>query len=109
MCVLSWPAVVVRGFGGRWSSFVRCRVVCALSCRLRVVVSFARCRVVGAFLLSLLGGRGGCRRSWTAEIVSAGGLLVTLDRGDVVAKRTWIVVGRCVEVVGDVVGVVVVG
>ena len=101
--------VVVRGFGGRWSSFVRCRVVCALSCRLRVVVSFARCRVVGAFLLSLLGGRGGCRRSWTAEIVSGGGLLVTLDRGDVVAKRTWVVVGRWVEVVGGVVGVVVVG
>ena len=69
----------------------------------------ARCLVVGAFLLSLLGGCGGCCHSWTTEIVSAGGLLVTLHRGDVVAKRTWVVVGRCVKVVGGVVGVVVVG
>ena len=52
---------------------------------------------------------GRCRHPWTAGIVSAGGLLVTLDRGDVVAKRTWVVVGRWVEVVGGVVGVVVVG
>ena len=60
------------------------------------------------FSLSLLGGHGGCCRSWTAGIVSAGGLDVTLHRGDVVAKRTWVVVGRCVEVVGGVVCMVVV-
>ena len=36
------------------------------------------------------------------------GLDVTLHRGDVVAKRTWVVVGRCVEVVGGVVCMVVV-
>ena len=88
-CVQSWTVVVVCGFCGRWSSFARCRVVCAFS-------------------LSLLGGRGGCCRSWTAGIVSGGGLDVTLQRGDVVAERTWVVVGRCVEVVGGMVGVVVV-
>ena len=60
------------------------------------------------FLLALLGGRGGCCRSWMAGIVSAGGLDVTLHWGDVVAKQTWVVVGRCVEVVGGVVDVVVV-
>ena len=52
---------------------------------------------------------GCCRHPWMAGIVSAGGLLVTLHRGDVVAKRTWVVIRRCVEVVGGVVGVVVVG
>ena len=108
MCVQSWPTVVVRGFRGRWSSFARCCVVCALLCCLRDVVLFARCRVVCAFSLSLLGGRSGCCRSWTAGIVSSGGLDVTLHRGDVVAKRTWVVVGRCVEVVGGVVCMVVV-
>ena len=41
--------------------------------------------------------------------MSAGRLLVTLHQGDVVAKQTWVVIGRCVEVVGGVVGVVVVG
>ena len=101
-------AVVVCGFRGRWSLFVRCRVIGTLSCRLCVVVSFARCRVVCASLLSLLGGRGSCCRSWTAGILSAGGLHVRLHRGDVVAERTWVVVGRCVEVVGGMVGVVVV-
>ena len=101
-------AVVVRGFHGRWSSFVHCRVIGTLSCRLRVVVLFARCRVVCASLLSLLGCRGGCCRSCTARILSAGGLDVTLHRGDVVAEQMWVVVGRCVEVVGGMVGVVVV-
>ena len=100
--------LVVCDFCGRWSSFARCCVVYVLSYRLRVVVSFAHCRVVCAFSLSLLGGRGGCCRSWTAGIVAAGGLDVTLHRGDVVAKRTWVVVGRCVEVVGGVVCMVVV-
>ena len=89
-CVQSWAVVVVCGFRGRWWSFVRCCVVCVV-------------------LLSLLGGRGGCCCSWTAGFVSVSGLHVTLHRGDVVAKRTWVVVGRCVEVVVGVVGVVVVG
>ena len=60
----------------------------------------------------LLGGRGhfldGCCRSGAAGIVSVGGLRVILHWGDVVAKRTWVVVGRCVEVVGGVAGMVVV-
>ena len=64
-------------------------------------------------LLPLLHGRGiflghSCR-SWMAGVVSPSGLHVALHGVDVVAKRTWIVIGRCVEVVGDVVGVVVVG
>ena len=41
--------------------------------------------------------------------MSPSGLHVALHGVDVVAKQTWIVIGRCVEVVGDVVGVVVVG
>ena len=80
----------------------------ALSCRLHVVVSFARCRVICAVSLSLLGGCGDCCHSWMAGIVSAGGLDVTLHWADVVVKRMWVVVGRCVEVVGGVVCVVVV-
>ena len=48
---------------------------------------------------------GRCHHPWTAGIMSAGGLLVTLHRGNVVAKWTLVVVGRCVEVVGGVVGV----
>ena len=40
--------------------------------------------------------------------MSAGGLDVTLHQGDVVAEWMWVVVGRCVEVVGGMVGVVVV-
>ena len=71
--------------------------------------------------LPLLRGRGillvRCCRSWTAGVVSPSGLHVALHGVNVVAKRTWIVVGRCVEVVigrcvevvGDVVHVVVVG
>ena len=41
--------------------------------------------------------------------MSAGGLLVILHWGDMVAKQTWVVVGWCVEVVVGVVGMVVVG
>ena len=71
--------------------------------------------------LPLLCGRGillvHCCRSWTAGVVSPSGLHVALHGVDVVAKWTWIVIGRCVEVVigrcvgvvGDVVRVVVVG
>ena len=73
--------VVVGGFRGRWSSF-------------GVAVCFA---------LLLLGGCGhlldGCCHSWAAGLVSVGGLHVTLHWGDVVAMWTWVVVGRCVEVV----------
>ena len=74
----------------------------------------AGCRLglVCASRVLLLGGRGhlldGCCRSWTAGIGSLGGLHVMLHWGDVVAKRTWVVVGRCVEVVGGIAGVVVV-
>ena len=60
----------------------------------------------------LLGGRGhlldGCCCSRTAGIVSVGGLRVTLHGGDMVAKWMWVVIGRFVEVVGGVAGVVVV-
>ena len=73
--------VVVGGFRGRWLSF-------------GVAVCFA---------LLLLGGHGhlldGCCLSWAAGIVSVGGLRVILHWGNVVATRTWVVVGRCVEVV----------
>ena len=73
-----WSFVVFVGGGGRLG----------LLCASRVL---------------LLGGRGhlldSCCRSWVAGIVSVGGLRVTLHWGDVVAKRTWVVVGRCVEVV----------
>ena len=79
-----------------------------LLCHLCVVVLFAQCHVVCTFLLSLLGGQGGCCHSWTAGIVSAGGLDVMLHQGDMVAEQMWVVIGRCVEVVGGVVGVVVV-
>ena len=44
-----------------------------------------------------------------AGIVSPGGLDVTLHWGNMVVKRTWVVVGQCVKVVVGVVGVVVVG
>ena len=60
----------------------------------------------------LLGGCGhlldSCCCSWTAGIVSVGGLHVMLHWGDVVVKQTWVVVGWCVEVVGGIAGVVVV-
>ena len=75
-------------------------------CHLCDVVSFARCCVICTFLL---GSHGSCYCSWMAGIVSAGGLQVTLHQGDVVAKQMWVVVGRCVEVVGGVIGMVVVG
>ena len=69
--------------------------------------------MICASLLPLLGGRGillgGCCHSWTAGIESAGGLHVTLHGGDVVVKRTWVVIGWCVKVVGGVIGMVVVG
>ena len=71
------------------------------------------CSVLCTSLLPLLGGCGilldACCRSWTAEIVSAGGLHVMLHGGNMVEKWTWIVIGRHVEVVGGVIGVVVVG
>ena len=86
--------VVVGGFRGRWQSF-------------------AGCCVFRASLLALLSGRGHslgrCCRSWTAWIVRAGGLCLPLHGIDVLAKRMVVVVGRCVEVVGGIVGVVVVG
>ena len=44
-----------------------------------------------------------------AGVVSPSGLDVALHGVDVVVKRMWIVVGRCVEGVGDVVVMVVVG
>ena len=42
MSFVAVHAVVVRGFRGRWSSFARCRVVGAMSCRFRVFVVFVR-------------------------------------------------------------------
>ena len=71
------------------------------------------CCMLHTSLLPLLHGRGiflgrSCH-SWTAEVVSPSGLHVALHGVDVVAKWMWIVVGRCVKVMGDVVGVVVVG
>ena len=74
-----------------------------------IVVLFAHCCVFCTFWLSLLGGCDSCCYSWMAGIVSAGGLHVMLHGGDMVAKQMWVVVGRRVEVVGVVIGMVVVG
>ena len=41
--------------------------------------------------------------------LASGGFDTTLNGGDVVARRMWVVVGRSVEFVGSVVEVVVVG
>ena len=69
--------------------------------------------MVRASLLLLLGDHGillgRCCHSWMAGIVSQHGLHVVLHGGDMVVKRTWVVVGQCVEVMGGVVGMVVVG
>ena len=94
---LSWVRASIRG--RVWFSWV-------------LVVVWG-CRMLHASLLPLLRGRGillgRCCHSWMAGVVSPSGLHVALHGVDVVAKRTWIVVGRCVGVVGDIVGVVVVG
>ena len=96
-CRLSW--VRASSHGHVWFSWV--------------LVIVWGCCVLHASLLPLLRGHdillGRCCRSWTAGVVSPSGLHVALHGVDVVAKQTWIVVGWCVEVVGDVVGVVVVG
>ena len=112
----------VEGAGRRTSVHGRRRGCCLswvhASSRGRVWFSWALavvwgCCVLHASLLPLLRGRGillgGCCRCWTAGVLSPSGLHVALHGVDVVAKRTWIVVGQCVEVVGDVIGVVVVG
>ena len=51
----------------------------------------------------MLGGRS---RSWTPGAVGPSGGYRTLHESDVVARRMQVVVVRCVEVVGGVVGVV---
>ena len=97
-----------------------CRVSCvrASSCipgwSYVVFVSAGRCLgccVLRTSVFPLWGGQGhllGSCCSWTAGIVSAGQLHVMLHGGDIVAKWTWVVVGRFVEVVGGIAGVVVV-
>ena len=78
-----------------------------------VLVIVWGCCVLHASLLPLLHGRGillgHCYCSWMAGVMSPSGLDVALHGVDMVAKRMWIVVGHCVEGVGDVVVVVVVG
>ena len=81
------------GFHGQWWLFGGAVCFGHLCCRRWVVV------VICWALSSSVD-------SWD---ISAGGLLVRLHRGDVVAKQMWVVIGRCVEVVGGVVGMVVVG
>ena len=112
----------VEGAGHRTSVHGRrwwCHVswVCASS-RGRVWFSWVLvvvwgCCVLHASLLPLLRGRGillgRCCHSWTAGVMLPSGLHVALHGVDVVAKQTWIVIGWCVKVVGDIVGVVVVG
>ena len=96
-CRLSWVRASIRG--RVWFSWA--------------LVVIWGCLMLHTSLLLLLCGRGillgRCCRSWTAGVVSPSGLHVALHGVDVVVKQTWIVVGRCVEVAGDVVGVVVVG
>ena len=41
--------------------------------------------------------------------LAAGGFDTTLNGGDVVARRMWVVIGRSIEFVGNIVEVVVVG
>ena len=79
---------------------------------LSALVAVWGCCVLHASVLPLLAGQGhllgGCCRSWTAGIMSAGQLRVMLHGGDIVAKRMWVVVGQFVKVVGGIAGVVVV-
>ena len=63
----SWALVVVYALSCHLRvvvSFTRCRVVYALSCRLRVVMSFARCRIVCAMSCRLRVFVVFVRRSW---------------------------------------------
>ena len=90
-CVQSWPMVGVGCFRRRWLSFA------GSLCPLRVLLPWlGGCGV-------MLGGRS---RSWTPGAVGPSGGYRTLHESDVVARRMQVVVVRCVEVVGGVVGVV---
>ena len=91
-CVQSWPVVRMGGFRG-----------CSLSFAGRCVLSASLLPLLGGFGLVL----GGCSRFRTLGTVWSGGVYATLHGGDMVARRMRVVVGRCVEVVGGVVGVVV--
>ena len=70
-------------------------------CRLQVVVSIAclcchsKAVVMLCWLVVLVYGR------------LAGGVYATLHGSDVVTRRMRVVVGRCVEVMGGIIGVVV--
>ena len=89
-CVQSWSCVVFVGAGRRLG------LLCA-SCIFVAVVAWLW-YFVGPLLSFLdVWGR-------VTQWASCG-----IHGVDVVAKQTWIVIGRCVEVVGDVVGMVVVG
>ena len=90
----------------RWWCCVSCVHASSRGLWWSCVLFMGGCRRLGLLCASrvlLLGGHGhlldGCCRSWAAGLVSVGGLRVTLHWGDVVAKRTWVVVGWCVEVV----------
>ena len=108
-CCVGWVYASPVVAGGGHVSFACGCVVCMWLCRFHVVMSFSRCHVVSPFLMSWLGGHGGCHHSSTAGMVSAGRFDTMSNWGNVVARRMWVVVGRCVEFVGSVIGVVVVG
>ena len=92
VCVQSWPMVGMGCFHRRWLSFARSL------CPLCVLLPWlGGCGV-------MLGGR--CH-SWTPGTVRPGGGYRTLHGSDVVARQMRVVVVRCIEVVGGVVGVVV--
>ena len=92
VCVQSWPMVGMGCFRRHWLSFA------GSLCPLRV-------------LLPWLGGcgvmLGSHCRSWTPGTVRPGGGYRTLHGSDVVARQMQVVIVRCVEVVGGVVGMVV--
>ena len=82
-----WPVVVVCGFCGRGHHL-------GLLCAARILVAIVGWSwyFVGRLLLFLDG--------WDH---------VALHGGNVVAKQTWVVIGQCVQVVGGILGMVVVG
>ena len=86
--VQSWPVVRVGGFRGSSLSFAGRCVLCV-----SLLPLLGSCRVV----------LGGCSRFGCL----AGGIYATLHGSDVVTRRMQVVIGRCVKVMGGIVGVVV--
>ena len=92
VCVQLWPVVGVGGVRGCWLLFA------GSLCPLRIFLPLlSGCGVM----------LGSCCRSWMPGTVRPGGSYRTFYGSDMVARQMWVVVVRCVEVVGGVVGMVV--